>query len=262
MHLPVWKFDVFSAILLVSTQNNPFSNQISSTPSSKVHDLNQYLISENISIFGVAESFLYNDNLPSNLDKDYLWIGKCRKGEKTRGGIGLCVSRDISVLNDNLHGSKDDSFERLWSLVRINNTKTEIGVAYFPNDGVENELIHKVEQVFIDEEGKYDLNSDHVIISIKIMHSKGGSKNKTPKMNYKENYMKWGLQNNTNWEDFQKCLNEEFSRKKFPVNSNDINSMWETWKTNINKAATNAIGMKKKDNNYKHFWDKELDGLI
>ena len=26
-----------------------------------------------------------------------------------------------------------------------------------------NELIHKVDQVFIDEEGKYDLNSDHVI---------------------------------------------------------------------------------------------------
>ena len=30
----------------------------------------------------------------------------------------------------------------------------------------------------------------------------------------------------------------------------------------INKAATNAIGMKKKVKNHKHFWDKELDGLI
>ena len=38
--------------------------------------------------------------------------------------------------------------------------------------------------------------------------------------------------------------------------------MWETWKANINKAATNTIGMKKKVRNYKHFWDKELDGLI
>ena len=37
--------------------------------------------------------------------------------------------------------------------------------------------------------------------------------------------------------------------------------MWETWKTNRYKAATNAKGMKNKDNNYKHFWDKELDGL-
>jgi hypothetical protein len=40
----------------------------------------------------------------------------------------------------------------------------------------------------------------------------------------------------------------------------DINIMWETWKTNINKAATNAIGMKKKVKNYKKFWDKVLDG--
>jgi hypothetical protein len=45
---------------------------------------------------------------PSNLDKDYLRIGKCRKGKKTRGGIGLCVSRKISVLDDNLHGSRVD----------------------------------------------------------------------------------------------------------------------------------------------------------
>jgi hypothetical protein len=37
-----------------------------------------------------------------------------------------------------------------------------------------NELIHKVEQVFIDEEGK------HVIISIKIIFCKGGNKKKTP----------------------------------------------------------------------------------
>ena len=59
------------------------------------------------------------------------------------------------------------------------------------------ELIHKVDQVFIDEEGKYDLNSDHVIMSIKIIHSKGGNKNKTPQINHKENYMKWGIQNST-----------------------------------------------------------------
>ena len=65
------------------------------------------------------------------------------------------------------------------------------------------ELIHKVDQVFIDEEGKY------VIISIRIIYRKGGNKNKTPKINQRENYMKWRIQNNTNWEDFQKCLNEE-----------------------------------------------------
>jgi hypothetical protein len=117
------------------------------------------------------------------------------------------------------------------------------------------ELIHKVNQVFIDEEGKY------VIISIRIIYRKGGNKNKTPKINQRENYMKWRIQNNTNWEDFQKCLNEEFSRKNLPGNSNDMNIKWETWKTNINKAATKAIGMKKKVKNHKHFCDKILDGL-
>ena len=118
-----------------------------------------------------------------------------------------------------------------------------------------NELIHKVDEVFIDEEGKY------VIIIIKIIYRKGGNKNKTPKINQRENYMKCRIQNNTNWEDFQKCLNEEFSRNNLPVNSNDMHIIWETWKTNINKAATNALGMKKKVKNHKHFWDKELDGL-
>ena len=48
-----------------------------------------------------------------------------------------------------------------------------------------NELIHNVDQVFIDEEGKYDLNIDHVIISIKIIDSKGRNKNKTPKINHR-----------------------------------------------------------------------------
>jgi len=38
--------------------------------------------------------------------------------------------------------------------------------------------------------------------------------------------------------------------------------MWGTWKTNINKVATNAIGMKTKVKNYQHFWDKEFDGLV
>jgi hypothetical protein len=35
-----------------------------------------------------------------------------------------------------------------------------------------------------------------------------------------------------------------------------MNIIWETWKTNINKAATNAIGMENKVKNH-----KELDGL-
>ena len=35
--------------------------------------------------------------------------------------------------------------------------------------------------------------------------------------------MKWGMENNTNWEDFQQYLSEKFSRNNLSVNSNDIN---------------------------------------
>ena len=38
--------------------------------------------------------------------------------------------------------------------------------------------------------------------------------------------MKWRIQNNTNCEDFQKCLNEEFSRNNLAVYNNDIYIMW------------------------------------
>ena len=105
--------------------------------SSKINELNRHLTSQNVSVFGIAESFLKSDERPFDLDNKYQWIGKCRKGSKSKGGIGLCVSEDVVILDENLVNSKSDSFERLWSLVRINNNKIAVGVVYFPNDGVE-----------------------------------------------------------------------------------------------------------------------------
>jgi hypothetical protein len=51
----------------------------------------------------------------------------------------LCVSHEVTILDDNLADSKTDSFERLWSLIRIKDMKTAVGVAYFPNDGIDKE---------------------------------------------------------------------------------------------------------------------------
>ena len=95
--------------------------------SSKVHDLHRHLISESISIFGVVESFLNYD-----LDKDYLWIGKCRKGIKTRGVSDFAyLARYQSWTIIYTPVGMNDSFERLWSLVRIYNTKMAIGFLIF-----------------------------------------------------------------------------------------------------------------------------------
>jgi hypothetical protein len=106
---------------------------------SKMVDLNRHLKSEKVSIFGCAETFSTSDENPYILDNDYQWVGKCRKGNKTKGGIGLCVSRQLTILDDNLTDSKTDSFERLWTLIRMKDMKTAVGIAYFLNDGIDKE---------------------------------------------------------------------------------------------------------------------------
>ena len=57
-----------------------------------------------------------------------------------KGGIGICCSSRVPILEDNLLGSHDDKFERLWVLTRFNDVKTAIGVVYFPNDGVRQDV--------------------------------------------------------------------------------------------------------------------------
>ena len=61
---------------------------------------------------------------------------------KIKGESGSVLT--ITVLNVNLVGSKDDGFERLWVLTRINGVKTTVGVAYFPNDGIDKPLTDKL----------------------------------------------------------------------------------------------------------------------
>ena len=83
----------------------------------------------------MVESFLSSDDKPPRLDKSYRWVGKCRKNGLKKGGVGLCLKSDIMILDDNLNNSQHDEYERLWVLVRLNNIKVALGVAYFPNDG-------------------------------------------------------------------------------------------------------------------------------
>ena len=47
------------------------------------------------------------------------------------------IKTNIMILDENLLHSQKDRHERLWVLVRLNNIKVAIGVAYFPNDGID-----------------------------------------------------------------------------------------------------------------------------
>ena len=104
---------------------------------SKVRELNRVLDRDNVDFIGLAETFLRSNSRPTKLDDRYEWIGKCRSNGKGKGGLGMCISNGVTILDENLIKSRDDHFERFWMLLKINGVKTALGVTYFPNDGTD-----------------------------------------------------------------------------------------------------------------------------
>lgn len=106
---------------------------------SKQWEITRFLHGENISIFGLAETFLKGDQ-GINIS-GYTWVGKNRT-KKQRGGIGLLVSKDVDILDDNLFESRSDDLERIWIKVKFKNERkhTFIANAYFPVEGTDPDL--------------------------------------------------------------------------------------------------------------------------
>jgi hypothetical protein len=104
---------------------------------SKVRELNRVSDRDNVDFIGLAETFLRSNSRPTKLDDRYEWIGKCRSNGKGKGGLGMCISNRVTILDENLIKSRDDHFERFWMLLKINGVKTALGVTYFPNDGTD-----------------------------------------------------------------------------------------------------------------------------
>ncbi len=323
---------------------------------SKIHVLNKHLEDTSPDILCFAETFLKSDDKPRDLHCNYQWIGKCRKSTEDKGGIGMCLKDDITIIDENLNGSMDDNYERMWILARVNGSKTAIGIAYFPNDGINkaltDNLMHEllencskfsslgyeiclsgdfngrclkiceytgktllydvkqsdsyngfrllqfvdaselivansltccdgfhtrilndqrsaidyilmsknlsdsVRSVTIDEGGNYDLHSDHVIISATLTGQKCQNKISSPMKNFF-----WKISDATDWETFRESLASVFS-EEWVKSSNDINVLWDIWKSNVNDAADKTVKKAPKVKNYRSFWDKELDRLL
>jgi hypothetical protein len=73
-------------------------------------------------------------------------------------------------------------------------------------------MCKNVDSVFIDESGKYDLHSDHVILSIQIndvhipkKHSNGSNK------------FFWKIDEGNNWDAFQNNLKELFDEEWYTI---------------------------------------------
>ena len=96
---------------------------------SKINDVNRHLVNNDADIMGLGETFLKYNDRPTKLSKNMSWVGKFRKTNSFKGGIGMCMKSNIAVLDDHLPNSNDDT-------LRLNHVKTAVCVAYFPNDGV------------------------------------------------------------------------------------------------------------------------------
>jgi hypothetical protein len=110
--------------------------------SNKIHELNNHITKDNVAIICMVETFLKTDNKPPKPNKNYSWVGKCRKNSKGKGGIGMCLNVDTPLLDANLLNSKNDLHERVLVLTRLGGIKTAVGVVYFPNDGL-NKIVNK-----------------------------------------------------------------------------------------------------------------------
>jgi hypothetical protein len=56
-----------------------------------------------------------------------------------------------------------------------------------------------------------------------------------------ESVLKWKINENTDWKAFQTYLKKAFELSPLPV-SNNVNTIWETWKNNIDIAANLCLG--------------------
>ena len=79
-------------------------------------------------------------------------MGKNRT-KKHKGGIGLLISDDIDILNDNLFNSCKDDVERMWVKLKLNNINKPmyIAVVYFPVEGMDHELTDELYNQLLSE---------------------------------------------------------------------------------------------------------------
>jgi hypothetical protein len=79
---------------------------------SKIHDINRHFVNNDGDILGLVETFLKSNDRPVKFYKKIVVGCKYRKTNSCNGGIGMCMESNITVLDDNLLNSKDDTLER------------------------------------------------------------------------------------------------------------------------------------------------------
>ena len=131
-------------------------------------EIQKFLQDEKIHVFGIAETFLKN-NQKIVID-DYKWVGKNRI-KKEKGGIGFLISDHVNVVDDNLFDSRNDDLERMWVKLKFANMNKHVFVAvtYFPNEGVDpilcDEMYNKLLSEVLKIESEEGDGKPHILIT-------------------------------------------------------------------------------------------------
>jgi len=144
----------------------------------KKTEIKKLLYDENIDVFGMDETFLKGDQ---KLDIDgYKWVGKNRT-KKQKGGIGLLISENVNIYDDNVFETRDDDFERFWVKLKFDhlNKHVYVAVVYFPVEGVDHDLCDELYNKLLSEvikiESLDDNDEPHILI-IGDMNARIGDK--------------------------------------------------------------------------------------
>ncbi len=98
--------------------------------------MNHLLGESHFDIIALTETRRNENNIVTDLKENYKWIGKDRINGKGGGISFLYTEKYVTVTNDNLLSSSDDSYERLWISTKFGKEHLVIGVTYFPVDNV------------------------------------------------------------------------------------------------------------------------------
>ena len=162
-------------------------------------------------------------------------------------GKRLCQLTEASNLKmANLHANCKGFYTRI-----LNDQKSAIDYILTSSS-----IYDRTSEVHIDEEGSFDIDSDHVLMSLtfntktQIRHSV----KQTP-------ISVWNFNDLTNWDYFSESLYNGLSSWDVnPSLSTDDN--WLNFKSILNNTAEQTIGKKHIPKNYKSFWDKDIKRLI
>ena len=115
-------------------------------------------------------------------------------------------------------------------------------------------------EFIVDDERQFHLGSDHNVLLLNCKIKPSNSKRNT-KRDVHTKHVIWDIKPDQDWSHFKNDISVQFKDWK-PNNYNNVDTLWDSWKSKIITTATNSIGTKEINSSARHWWDKDIDNCI